>query len=182
MASPAHDPFALSQGSSSVPADDALEFLEAHGFFYLKDAEIGKQVDELYNTKQIRSEVASLDYFMPTIENNPVGEVRNALYHYLPPQRLKPILESYSIRQPKIRFPWGTVPEVYYNWIPKSDPKAKKKLTVYMLGPGSQYACLDGSLAIDSDGEPDDQGFYRYPPTVSEDYVRKEIIMEKGGV
>lgn len=183
MASSAHDPFELSQVSSSVCADDTLQFLEAHGFFYLEDAEIGRRVDELYNKKLIRTEVASLDYFMPTLENNPVGEARNAfLYRYLPLQRLKPILESYSIRQPKIRFPWGTVSEVYYNWIPKSDPKAKKKLIVYMLGPGSQYVCLDGSLVIDSDGEPDGQGFYRYPPTVSENYVRKEIIMKQGGV
>lgn len=179
MASSAHDPFEL---SSSVPADDTLQFLEAHGFFYLQDAEIGKRVDELYTTKQIRTEVASLDYFMPTLEKNPVGEIQNAfLYRCLPPQRLNPILESYSIRQPNIRFPWGTA-GVYYNWIPKSDPKARKKLTVYMLGPGSQYACLDGSLVIDSDGEPDDKGFYRYPPTVSEKYVRREIIMEQGGV
>ncbi|KAG9252903.1 uncharacterized protein F5Z01DRAFT_675696 [Emericellopsis atlantica] len=165
MASPADDPFELSQVSSSISADDTLQFLDTHGIFYLEDAEIGQRVDELYNTKQIRTDVASLDYFMPVLENNP---------------RLKPILGSYSIRQPRIRFPWGTVPGVWYNWFQKSD-QAKKKLTAYMLGSGSLYRCLDGSLIIDSDGELDDQGFYRYPPTVAENYATKEIKMEKGG-
>lgn len=183
MASPAHDPSEISQVSPSVSAEDTLHFLESHGFFYLEDAEIGQRVNELYATKQIRTEVASLDYFMPILKNNPVGETSSAfLYRYLLLQRLDPILESYTIRQPKIRFPWGTVPGVYYNWIPKSDPKAKTKLTLYMLSPGSHYVCLDGSLEIDSDGEPDNQGFYRYPPTISENYVRKDIVMEQGGV
>lgn len=57
-----------------------------------------------------------------------------------------------------------------------------KKLTVYMLGHGSQYVCLDGSLAIDSDGEPVSLGFYQYPASVAENYVQKEITMEQGGV
>lgn len=82
MASSVQDLSDLSRGSSSVSADDAYQFLTAHGFLYLEDAEVGKLVDELYNSRQIRTEVASLDYFMPILENNPVSNIQNRFLCY----------------------------------------------------------------------------------------------------
>jgi len=77
--------FQPSQGSSSVSADDSLQFLEDHGFFYEEDEEIGMLVKEIYRTGRIRSEDTRLDHFRPRLEQNPVSRTKIVFANcYLP--------------------------------------------------------------------------------------------------
>lgn len=56
--------------SSSVSANDTLQFLEDYGFFYQENAKIGKLVDELFKTGRSRSDDARLDHFQPTLRED----------------------------------------------------------------------------------------------------------------
>lgn len=73
--------FQPSQISSSVSADDALQFLEDQGVFYQEDAEIGKLVDDLFTAGRQRSEDVRLHYFRPRLEQDPVSKTRIAFAH-----------------------------------------------------------------------------------------------------
>ncbi|KAJ9130462.1 hypothetical protein NKR23_g12192 [Pleurostoma richardsiae] len=161
------DPFEPNQVSSSISADESLQFLEDHGFFYQANAKIGELVDELLRTGRARSDDARLDYFKPTLRQD---------------SRLKKILEHYPIALPRFRFPWGTTPGAYYNWDKKLDPTVDSGLVAYMLGSGSRWVCLDGSHGLDEDGKLVENGTLQLSDTVLENYAKRELRMEAGGV
>lgn len=59
-----------------------------------------------------------------------------------------------------------------------------KGVIAYMLGPNSQYRCLDASQGVDSNGviPEDNNGSFEYPDAVEENYSKKDLRMEEGGV
>jgi hypothetical protein len=67
------DLFEPNQVSTLVSVDDTLQFIEAHGFFYQENAEIGRLVDGLYKEGRIRSDDVKLDYFKPTLQQDSVS-------------------------------------------------------------------------------------------------------------
>ena len=58
---------------SSVSADDVLEFLEEHGYFYQKNAVIGELVDQLFSEDRARSDDAKLKHFKPELQKDLVS-------------------------------------------------------------------------------------------------------------
>jgi len=161
------DLFESTQVSLLISVDETLQFLEDHGFFYQGDREIGKLVDEVYSKDRARSDDAKLEHFKPTIQKD---------------SRLSRILNHYPTELPRFRFPWGTTPSGYYNWVPTSDRTADSGLVAYMLGSESQWACRDGSHRLDSNGELLADGTLRVPDALLQPYPKKEIKMEEGGV
>lgn len=158
------DLFQRNQVSSSVSPDESQEFLEKHGFFYEENDAIGNLVDELYRTGRARSH-ARLCSFEPTLREN---------------LRLSRILDNYP-NETRFRFPWGTTPGAYYNWVRKTS-SVNSELIAYMLGPESQYDCRDLSHEVDSDGVLEENGTFEYPDAVVENYSRRDVEMKKGGV
>jgi hypothetical protein len=65
--------FEITHVASLITAEDVLEFFKLHGLFYQENAEIGKLVDGLYKTNRVRSEETSLEYFKPTLREDPVS-------------------------------------------------------------------------------------------------------------
>lgn len=52
-----------------------------------------------------------------------------------------------------------------------------------MLGPNSQYGCLDKSHEVESDGVlPEGENAFEYPDDVEKDYSKEDLEMEEGGV
>lgn len=76
--------FEKAQVKSSVKAEGVLEFFADHGLFYQENAEIGKPVDDLYNTNRVRSEDARLEYFMSTLQKDSVSAHIHRYNSYLP--------------------------------------------------------------------------------------------------
>lgn len=75
------DVFEPSQVSSLISVDATLQFLEDHGFFYQWNPKIGKLVDELYDEGRARSDDAGLDYFEPTLQQDPVSKSQTDFAH-----------------------------------------------------------------------------------------------------
>lgn len=66
----------------AISDDEALQFLEDHGFFYRRNATIGSQVDALYakinGRGDARKEEVKFDYFESTLRQDPVSS--NVIY------------------------------------------------------------------------------------------------------
>ncbi|KAI9717854.1 MAG: hypothetical protein M1812_004381 [Candelaria pacifica] len=86
------------------------------------------------------------------------------------------------LESPRFRFPWGTTPGAYYNWDSTSSPTAGSGVVVYMVGSGSKWTCCDSSHRLGSDGELVANGTFRIPEEVLQNYARREVEMEEGGM
>lgn len=53
---------------------------------------------------------------------------------------------------------------------------------MYMLGSASKLICCDGSLSLDSDGKLGQYGSIHIPDDLLENYPKRHIEMEEGGV
>ncbi|KAK3939622.1 hypothetical protein QBC46DRAFT_387428 [Diplogelasinospora grovesii] len=159
--------FEPNQVSSSVTAEESVQFIKDHGFFYQGDENIGKLVDDMYANGRARSRDARLDHFKPTLQQD---------------SRLRRILDHYPMEIPGLRFPWGTTPGVYYNWERKSGLTVENALAAYMLGSDSQWVCRDGSHRLGSDGELEAIGVFGIQNHLLDGYPEREIRMERGGI
>lgn len=74
----AADPFERNQVSLLVSADDTWRFFEDHGFFYQENTEIGRRVDELYNTCDFRNPEVKLNY-TPVLGEDSVSRLKTPL-------------------------------------------------------------------------------------------------------
>lgn len=72
--------FEPNQVSSLILADNSLQFLQEHGFFYQEDSSIGRLVDELYSQDRARSDDVRLAYFQPTLQQDPVCRNEDVLW------------------------------------------------------------------------------------------------------
>ncbi|KAH6985602.1 hypothetical protein EDB80DRAFT_733170 [Ilyonectria destructans] len=156
------DVFASEQGLDSVSSDNILQFLEEHGFFYRKDANIGQLVDGFYNRSCQRDAV--LDDFLPALQQD---------------SRLSKILKYYT-HVPKFRFPWGTL-ECYYHWASKSNETAEIGLTFYIVASGSYLVCRDGDFKLPK-GKRGDEGIHHVLDRDLEDCTERDVKMDQGGV
>ena len=173
--------FETNQVSLLVSADDTWRFFEDHGFFYQENKEIGRSVEELYNSGNFRNPEVKLHYTRVLKEDSVSGLHKPLCGAYLPEQRIQSILDRYPAELP-FRIPWGTTPQRFYNWVKKKDPRADNDLTVYLLGPASKWRCCAGSHKLETDGEYDSDGNYALEDTALVDYPMKEFIMRDGGV
>ena len=96
-------------------------------------------------------------------------------------QRLKKILEEYPNDLPRFRFPWGTTPDSYYNWVTRDRPQVNGYV-VYVLAPGSRWLCLDGSFRIEDDGALVSNGTYHYEEEMVKNFPKQIVYMNDGGV
>lgn len=82
MATSTADVLHQNQVSPSISADNALKFLEEHGYFPLKYAKIGELVNSLYLTGNAKK--ARRRHFEPTLRQHPVSRPSDVLTSYLP--------------------------------------------------------------------------------------------------
>ncbi|KEY63874.1 hypothetical protein S7711_11546 [Stachybotrys chartarum IBT 7711] len=169
MASPNADDddlFEPNQVSTSITADEALQFLEDHGLFYQEYAEIGQLVDELYRSGRAQSDNAKLGHFKPTL---------------LKDLRLRRILGHYSIELTRFRLPWGS-PGSFYCWDTASRQSASDGLVMYMVRPGSTWICCDRSHNLVVSWEVAEDRTIHIEEKLLEGYAKKEVRMKEGGV
>lgn len=78
------DLFEPDQVSLSVSADEALQFLEDHGFFYQGNSAIGGIVDYYYSNHLVRNEagdfLVEFKLFDLAIRRDPVGGLRHSSF------------------------------------------------------------------------------------------------------
>ena len=63
---------------NQISADDVLQFLEEHGFFYQGNAVMGERVDQLFREGLARSDEAKLERFKPTLLEDMVSSASDS--------------------------------------------------------------------------------------------------------
>jgi hypothetical protein len=153
--------------SRAVEIDNVSQYIDEHGFLYRPLERVGTMVQNLYDEKRLRDQMANFDSFKPILESDPL---------------LRQLLEDYPVTVREIDWPWGKFDE-YYCWGRSSPFVFKPSLVIYVLAPGSKATCCDSSHKREVEGlSRHPNGTLPLSVESMEPYKKRDIESEFGGV